>query len=489
MSRQRLVPVAIALVTLTACFWGVHTTEDADLTLIGPGGERFGYAMVGEIDLDNDAVAKDVAIGAPNPGSDRVYIFPWSKLKQDGELDTAKAFVFQGERNGEAGWALAGGGLVEDWRPDLAIAAPSEAGGKGQIHIIEGGTVSDDIDGSDAFTTITGEQPDDYAGWSLATGDFNGDWRTDLVVGACGADGFKGAAYVLFGPLPKGDISLADADVAIRGVDASGRLGCAVTATDLDGNGTDELVLGGYQEDELRDMAPGGHGKVRIFWDLKKGDRTVDEIEDQVVFVGEGWGQFLGYAIDGGRDVNGDGIEDLLIGGPYRHCHRFNDEPERAGGSACLLDAPGKAYVVLGSKDNDTIRAGFELNIADVADLTITGTVPTDEVGMVVKMAGDLNNDNIEDMFIGTHAIHKGFVFYGAKGIGTAAYMDETTDAAHATFDGTASGLFAGSGAARVGDLNSDGIDDLLFSAPAQEWFSDGPQDEAGEAYIFRGQK
>jgi len=104
---------------------------------------------------------------------------------------------------------------------------------------------------------IDGAAAGDRAGTAIAAaGDFNGDGRADLIVGAPGAlrnpNGTTGgAAYVLFGPFPPGPaIDLADLQgrgIILRGSPAAGgeMAGQSVAAAgDVNGYGLDDVIVG-----------------------------------------------------------------------------------------------------------------------------------------------------------------------------------------------------------------------------------------------------
>jgi hypothetical protein len=483
--QLKLRPIALSALSaaaLSACLYGAYTTANADVTIEGPTHSRFGFAVISNFDLDKD-LSHDIAISAPVPGVDKVYLYGRKDLDAPAQLTEADALgVFTGEKNGEAGWALAAGNLVnESFYADLVITAPSESGGRGRIYILSGGTLEGELGPEDATTIITGVDPGDYAGWSVAIGDFNGDWTNDLLIGACGG---SGRAYVVHGPIPAGEISLNDADVTVKGAAMFGNLGCAVAATDLNGDHRDEIVVGEYAV-AAEEGRPAGSGKVHIIWSVADGNYAIGDVADRTELIGENPLDNLGFSLSGGGDLNGDGLEDLAIGAPGQYCHLYTDYPAVAGGGPCAFSSFGHAYVLLGAKDSGGQHVlPDSAYIDEVASVTINGDTPEGELGRVVAMVGDVNDDGDGDLFVGTHIDHS-YVFYGSQWMGTPSYSIVGVDTASVTIDGTADGRFSGTAATGIRDIDGDGNDDLLIGASGQEWYEDGPQNRSGMAHLF----
>jgi len=130
------------------------------------------------------------------------------------------------------GAALASGDFDGDGRDDLAIGVPEENNidgdvDAGMIHVLYGGGSGIGTSGDQAFdgdsTGFPGEsQPKDHLGQALAAGDFDGDGKDDLAIGAPGlASDFltPGGVFALYGGLPSGHLDRVDFDVASTSFD------------------------------------------------------------------------------------------------------------------------------------------------------------------------------------------------------------------------------------------------------------------------------
>ena len=157
-------------------------------------------------------------------------------------------------------------------------------------------------------------------------------------------------------------------------------------------------------------------------------------------------------------DVNGDGIDDIVVGAP-----RF---PLNSNGT-------GRAYVFYGPVTG-VISAGS-------ANAILFGEGLNDAFGTSVA-AGDVNGDSVSDVVVGAdqlfagNATGKAYVFYGPlSGPIQAANADAIL------LGEAANDLFGTSVAA--GDVNGDGFSDAIAGA----WDQDGGGGRSGRAYVFHG--
>jgi len=180
-----------------------------------------------------------------------------------------------------------------------------------------------------------------------------------------------------------------------------------------------------------------------------------------------------GRSVSNAGDVNGDGLADLIVGAP-------GDDPNsRKTDSGIIIGDSGASFVVFGKTD------GTKVELSDIESGTggfvINGVSVSDDSGSSVSDAGDINGDGLADLIVGApdHDPNIGrnndFVFGGYGGTSFVVFGKtdgtevELSDIENGTGGFVINGAndFGGSGSSvsSAGDVNGDGLADLIVGA------------------------
>jgi hypothetical protein len=355
-------------------FAGARTVGDADWTVVPPEvleGGALGTALAVS-DFDGDGLL-DIAMGAPEAFVSlgfvgAVFVAFGSEMGPLLTLDVDDAW--RGEASGDgAGSSLA---VVDTDGPGahLAVGALGVDGvtvNTGAVYIVDP-TTPPGLLVERALWRFEGVNEGDLFGSAIASGSLTDAGSVDLVVGAVGVRDFgarTGAVYV-FEAFEFGDpvVDALDASVVITGTEGASAAGAAVALGQLDGDASDELVIGATGGTGVL----GGGGLVGVFRALPDEDVGLESADHRLYSADPG-GE-LGAAIAIAPDIQGDGYPDLLVAGPL-------DTPGlRIGAGAvwvwpfvpAYLDEDGDGFVaqISGGLDCDDLDGEVHPNASEV---------------------------------------------------------------------------------------------------------------------------
>ena len=297
------------------------------------------------------------------------------------------------------------------------------------------------------------------------------------MIGAPGNTASAGKSYVVFGRAglgSSGSFALSSLNgtngFVLNGENANDFSGGSVaSAGDVNDDGIADLVIGAWNAISAAGKSYVVFGRAGLG---SSGSLALSSLNGTNGFVlnGDQMGDQSGHSVASAGDVNDDGIADLVIGA-------FNAN-----------SYAGKSYVVFGLAGLGSSGGLALSSLNGTSGFVLNGEQADDESGYSVASAGDVNDDGIADLVIGAYNANsyagKSYVVFGRAGLGS------TGNLALSSLNGTTGfvlnggpGDESGLSVASAGDVNGDGIADLVIGAPYAN------NSHAGKSYVVFGRK
>lgn len=510
---------ALVVASLIPCASGADAglmASSLGVTLHGFGlHANSGFAVSNAGDVDGDGL-DDILIGALGAGQpDRPYsglttlVFGSALARADQananiELATLQptegVHIWGRSAEDRSGVAVSGAGDIDgDGLADIVIGAQrAEVQGvplAGEVLVVFGKALlaargaDGVVDGAKLLprdgVIITGSTGN-HVGWSVArAGDVDADGLSDLVIGGWAPVGSPGAATVLAGHAinaasqTTGTLDLSDppsgGSLVLHGVSRNDFVGLEVSgAGDINADGYDDVLLGASGaviDGTVHAGAAYIVSGVAIAATMRAGETEI-AIESLLgrgatTLSGATFGDNTGRAVAAAGDVDRDGQADILIGA-------WSAQP--AGKHWC-----GSVYLVFGralaDRAQDLIAHVDLSNLIERGGITIRGAAPDDYAGWAVSGAGDVNGDGFADILVGAHGADPSgaaYLLFGAAlaeavGRGGEAAVLELADLPARIglkLEGRQSGSTLGHRVSAAGDVDGDGLSDVIIGAP-----------------------
>ncbi|MAA77663.1 MAG: hypothetical protein CL916_00265 [Deltaproteobacteria bacterium] len=239
-------------------------------------------------------------------------------IEENVSLEDSYDALWYGSLGSNAGYSIDNlGDVTGDGQSDVVIGAyeyDQIAPEGGAAYIVFGGENEGDLSLSTADVVLFGDA-DENLGYEVSSaGDVNGDGVLDVAINAYRFDTTQrnaGRTFIFFGPIDS-TLSLEQADIRIDGFQEVSQSGSTLSPVpDINGDGTDDILLASQFADVLDDTLTHDQGVAHILVDLEPGDISL--LDSHASIYGESIEENFGREALGLQDLNGDGFGEVII--------------------------------------------------------------------------------------------------------------------------------------------------------------------------------
>jgi MYXO-CTERM domain-containing protein len=415
---------------------------------------KFGWSVAGAGDVNGDGY-DDVLVGAPYYSSKYDYVgAAYVYMGSPSGLSRTAAWSGVGEEYGALyGYRVASAGDVNgDGFDDILVGAPYDTGtspGYGRVYLYPGSWSGPS---TVPAWRVVADQPLSELGFALASaGDVNGDGYDDVILAEDAYDLPKddeGRVLLYLGSaqglatkpawVTEGDQPLEHYGVSVA------------SAGDVNGDEYGDVIVGAYwYKDTIARQ-----GRVFVYLGSSLG------LENTASWYAESdqSGSDYGFSSASAGDVNGDGFPEVIVGA-RAYDHGSTDE--------------GRAFLYSGSKTGPSPTFSWDDE----------GEQANALYGQPVASAGDVDGDGYGDVLVGSFRYDNGQTDEGRVYLYLGSGMGLMTEPAW-WVESDQDGAYLGDSAASAGDVNGDGLSDVIVGA---SFYGADGRTKVGRAYLYLG--
>jgi|GEM_PF-1598054 len=371
-----------------------------------------------------------------------------------GEMGLVSTLASPGEqRGGSFGSPLTViSDLNNDGYNEFMVAAVGESlltepKGSGHVYVLDGSTTR-------TLHVLTSPNPQEFGHFGVALSsidDITGDNIADILVSTPwetpdSSELYSGRAYAFSGSdgsLIHEMVSPTDTSSGLFGMNIAG-------IPDIDGDTWPDIIVGAHQENPYPQYMRSG--AVHLFSGLT-GEHIRWTVSPNIA-IGSGYGHSIAII----SDLNGDGLDDIVVGAPYE--------------DGDVSSYAGRAYVISGADDQTLLS--LLSPVEQIEEL----------FGWSVATLGDVNDDAVPDILVGAPEAGEGSSIRYAEG-SAYVFSGSTGECIRIlTSPNPQSEGHFGSRVKGCQDMDNDGVSDIIVCADSED---SGAGMTSGRLYVFSG--